>query len=217
MNKKFVIALIGAPASGKGYIAMCLRNELKDRYGLKEEEITNLSVGELIRREKKNNTPLGVRLAQNMKEGGLAPDEMISEMMTEELKTVDAKILILDGYPRTVGQVREFPQLLKGYNSAVIFRDTPKDLILERVKDRRICEKCGQAHNVGDGVCECGGRLIKRRDDRVLPERLAEYEEMTKPAVVELKKEGKNFFWYEGTAEGCDIAKEFLASNKKYL
>ena len=217
MNKKFVIALIGAPASGKGYIAMCLRNELKDRYGLKEEEITNLSVGELIRREKKNNTPLGVRLAQNMKEGGLAPDEMISEMMTEELKTVDAKILILDGYPRTVGQVREFDKLMHNFTTAVIFRDTPKDLILERVKNRRICSKCGKAHNAGDGVCECGGRLVKRRDDRVLPERLSEYEEMTKPAVIELKREGNNFFWYEGTAEGDDIAREFFETNKKYL
>ena len=106
---------------------------------------------------------------------------------------------------------------MEGFSSAVVFRDTPKDLILERVKNRRICEKCGKAHNVGDGHCECGGRLIKRRDDRVLPERLAEYEEMTKPAVLELKNEGKNFFWYEGTAEGDDIAREFLNANKKYL
>ena len=106
---------------------------------------------------------------------------------------------------------------MENFSSAVIFRDTPKELILERVKNRRICEKCGMAHNVGDGNCECGGRLVKRRDDRVLPERLAEYEEMTKPAVVELKNEGKNFFWYEGTAEGDDIAREFLEVNKKYL
>lgn len=217
MNKKFVIALIGAPASGKGYIAMCLRNELKEKYGFNDEEIANLSVGEMIRREKKNGTPLGIKLAQNMKEGGLAPDYMVNDMLVDELKRVNARILILDGYPRTVCQVREFDKLMKNFDSAVVFRDTPKELILERVKDRRICEKCGMAHNVGDGVCECGGRLVKRRDDRVLPERLAEYEEMTKPAVVELKKGGNNFFWYEGTAEGCDIAKDFLADNKKYL
>lgn len=103
------------------------------------------------------------------------------------------------------------------YNSAVIFRDTPVDLILERVKNRRICEKCGMAHDIGDGACPCGGRLIKRKDDEVLPERLAEYEEMTKPAVIELKNEGNNFFWYEGTAEGEEIAREFLEANAKYL
>ena len=33
MNKKFVISLIGAPASGKGYIASCLTDELKKHYG----------------------------------------------------------------------------------------------------------------------------------------------------------------------------------------
>ena len=38
-----------------------------------------------------------------------------------------------------------------------------------------------------------------------------------KPAVLELKREGKNFFWYEGTAEGCDIARDFLKANQSYL
>jgi adenylate kinase len=217
MNKKFVISLIGAPASGKGYIASCLENELKTKYGFVDSDIAKLSVGEMIRREKKAETPMGLKLAANMKEGGLAPDDMINELLVEELKTVNAKVLILDGYPRTVGQVREFDKLMHNFTTAVIFRDTPKDLILERVKNRRICSKCGKAHNAGDGVCECGGRLVKRRDDRVLPERLSEYEEMTKPAVVELKREGNNFFWYEGTAEGDDIAREFFETNKKYL
>lgn len=217
MSKKFVISLIGAPASGKGYIASSLIKELKDVYGFKDEDIADISVGEMIRREKKSGSPLGKALEANMKEGGLAPDDMVNDMVVEELKTVKAKVLILDGYPRTVGQVREFDKLMTTFSSAVIFRDTPKELILERVKNRRICEKCGTAHNVGDGVCECGGRLIKRKDDQVLPERLAEYEEMTKPAVLELQKKGKNFFWYEGTAEGEDIAREFLAENKQYL
>ena len=152
-----------------------------------------------------------------MKEGGLAPDSIVNEMLSDTLENIKAKILILDGYPRTVGQVKEFDKLVAKYNSAVIFRDTPVDLILERVKNRRICEKCGMAHDIGDGACPCGGRLIKRKDDEVLPERLAEYEEMTKPAVIELKNEGNNFFWYEGTAEGEEIAREFLEANAKYL
>ncbi len=217
MEKKFVISLIGAPASGKGYIAAALIKDLKEKYGFKDEDIADISVGEMIRREKKNNTPLGRKLAANMKEGGLAPDDIINKMLVDELKTVKAHILILDGYPRTVGQVRAFGALMKGFNTAVIFRDTPKELILERVKNRRICEKCGMAHDVGDGVCPCGGKLIKRKDDEVLPDRLAEYEKMTKPAVMELKKEGKNFFWYEGTAEGEQIADEFLKANERYL
>lgn len=217
MNKKFVISLIGAPASGKGYIASSLTKELKEVYGLNDEDIADISVGEMIRREKKAKTPLGLALEANMKEGGLAPDSMVNEMLIEELKKIDAKVLIMDGYPRTVGQVKEFDKLMKHFNSAVIFRDTPKELILERVKNRRICEKCGMAHEAGDGVCSCGGRLVKRKDDQVLPERLAEYEEMTKPAVMELQKKGKNFFWYEGTAEGEDIAREFLEANKQYL
>ena len=217
MDKKFVISLIGAPASGKGYIASSLIKRLKEYYGFTDADITSISVGAMIRQEIKEKTPLGVKLAANMKEGGLAPDRMVNEMLSDTLEKIKSKVLILDGYPRTVGQVKEFDKLVVKYNSAVIFRDTPVDLILERVKNRRICEKCGMAHEASDGVCSCGGRLIKRKDDEVLPERLAEYEEMTKPAVIELKNEGNNFFWYEGTAEGEDIAREFLEANEKYL
>lgn len=217
MDKKFVISLIGAPASGKGYIASSLIRELKESYGFGDGDIKAISVGAMIRQELKEKTPLGQKLAANMTEGGLAPDDMVNEMLSETLEKIKAKILILDGYPRTVGQVKEFDKLVANYNSAVIFRDTPVDLILERVKNRRICEKCGMAHEASDGVCSCGGRLIKRKDDEVLPERLAEYEEMTKPAVIELKNEGNNFFWYEGMAEGEEIAREFLEANAKYL
>ena len=217
MNKKFVISLIGAPASGKGYIASSLIKGLKSDYGFEDRDLVAISVGAMIRHELKEQTPLGQKLAANMKEGGLAPDGIVNEMLSDTLENIKAKILILDGYPRTVGQVRKFDKLVAKYNSAVIFRDTPVDLILERVKNRRICEKCGMAHDVGDGVCACGGRLIKRKDDEVLPERLAEYEEMTKPAVIELKNEGNNFFWYEGTVEGEDIARDFLRNNERYL
>ena len=106
----------------------------REKYGFNDNDIAKLSVGEMIRREKKAMTPMGLKLAANMKEGGLAPDYMVNEMLVEELKNVDAKVLILDGYPRTVGQVREFDKLMSGFTTAVIFRDTPKDLILEELE-----------------------------------------------------------------------------------
>ena len=64
MNKKFVISLIGAPASGKGYIASCLENELKEKYGLGDSDIARLSVGEMIRREKKSNDTYGDKIGR---------------------------------------------------------------------------------------------------------------------------------------------------------
>ena len=204
-----MISLIGAPASGKGYIAASLIKRLKDDYGFEESDIAAISVGAMIRQELKSHTPLGQKLAANMKEGGLAPDSIVNEMLSDTLENIKAKILILDGYPRTVGQVKEFDKLVAKYNSAVIFRDTPVDLILERVKNRRICEKCGKAHDIGDGACPCGGRLIKRKDDEVLPERLAEYEEMTKPAVIELKNEGNNFSGMKGRPKGKKLPENF--------
>ena len=124
MDKKFVISLIGAPASGKGYIASSLIKRLKEYYGFMDADITSISVGAMIRQEIKEKTPLGVKLAANMKEGGLAPDSMVNEMLSDTLEKIQSKVLILDGYPRTVGQVKEFDKLVVKYNSAVIFRDT---------------------------------------------------------------------------------------------
>ena len=206
MNKKFVISLIGAPASGKGYIAASLIKRLKDDYGFEESDIAAISVGAMIRQELKSQTPLGQKLAANMKEGGLAPDSIVNEMLSDTLENIKAKILILDGYPRTVGQVKEFDKLVAKYNSAVIFRDTPVDLILERVKNRRICEKCGMAHDIGDGACPCGGRLIKRKDDEVLPERLAEYEEMR---LLNLKTKETIFSGMKGRPKGKKLPENF--------
>ena len=80
MNKKFVISLIGAPASGKGYIAASLIKRLKDDYGFEESDIAAISVGAMIRQELKSQTPLGQKLAANMKEGGLAPDSIVNEL-----------------------------------------------------------------------------------------------------------------------------------------
>ena len=94
MNKKFVISLIGAPASGKGYIASSLINELKTKYHLAANDIKDISVGEMIRREKKANTPLGQELAANMKEGGLAPDNIVNKMLLKALDEVQAKVLM---------------------------------------------------------------------------------------------------------------------------
>ena len=142
-------------------------------------------MGELIRRESKANTVLGQKLSSSMKKGGLAPDDLVNQILVDELHKLQAKVLILDGYPRTVAQVKKFDQLMEGLSSAVIFRDTPKELILARVKNRR--------------------------------ERLNEYEKMTKPAVLELKNEGKNFFYYDGLTEGEDIAQHFLQSNSDLL
>ena len=77
MNKKFVISLIGAPASGKGYIAASLIKRLKDDYGFEESDIAAISVGAMIRQELKSQTPLGQKLAANKKEGGVAPDSIV--------------------------------------------------------------------------------------------------------------------------------------------
>ncbi len=218
MDKKFVISLVGAPASGKGYIASCIERELVNKYGFKGKEISDVSMGELIRRESKANTVLGQKLSSSMKKGGLAPDDLVNQILIDELHKLQAKVLILDGYPRTVAQVKKFDQLMEGLSSAVIFRDTPKELILARVKNRRICSVCGKGQDVHNGKCVyCGGELVKRKDDEVLPERLNEYEKMTKPAVLELKNEGKNFFYYDGLTEGEDIAQHFLQSNSDLL
>ncbi len=67
------IVLLGAPGAGKG--THCKR--IADRYG-----ILHLSSGDILRRERAEDTELGKRAQSYMDAGALVPDDLIVEMMS---------------------------------------------------------------------------------------------------------------------------------------
>ncbi len=190
-----IIILLGAPGVGKGTQAQLISKE----YG-----IPQISTGDILRAEVKNETPLGREAKRYMDSGELVPDELIVKMMEKRITQDDCKNgFILDGFPRTVAQAEAFEKMLQEHGlklDHVILIDVPKEEIILRLTGRRICPKCGAVYHIrynppkSEGVCDkCKTPLIQRDDDKedVVKNRLAVYEKSTKPLVEYYEGKGK--------------------------
>jgi adenylate kinase len=186
------IALLGAPASGKGTQA----EMIESRY-----QIPITSPGAMLRDEKRRQTPLGLESAQLTSQGKLLPDEIIVRLTETWLDAHDSQF-ILDGFPRTVGQADALEAMLAK-------RGTPLEVALaleadlatlqKRVASRMFCLSCRGIVSVGLHVqsaaspCpRCGGVLARRDDDspETLAARLIEYEEKTAPLIAYYEQRG---------------------------
>lgn len=181
--KNTIFSFFGAPGSGKGTVASdCVKS-----LGFKV-----LSTGNLCRERIARADELGKSIENYIKSGQLIPDEMVTGMVEDWLKkeTASGDPIILDGYPRTKKQAELFLALLKKsfsqYSFRVISLVIPDEEIVKRLSDRLMCEnKACQTPTSKSMVADqehptcvrCGGKLIRREDDKeeVVRERLRVY------------------------------------------
>lgn len=170
--------LFGLPASGKGTQAMNIVNTYSDA--------KLLSMGNLLRNEAKNNTKIGIEISKILSYGELVSDDLVNNIIRQFVKSVNAKFIVYDGYPRTCAQANYLINLLAEFNRVidVVFYLTINDKIaLSRMFDRLVCASCGSVFNLKynppkiNGICDiCGSsQLIKRLDDSedILKKRLS--------------------------------------------
>ncbi len=180
-----IIILLGAPNSGKG---TCAR-QIAQKYS-----IPQISLGDVFRREIKYGTALGAEVKTYMESGGLVPDNIIIDVLTNRITQEDCKNgFILDGFPRTIPQAERFDEILKNIKGAelrIINLDVDKKILYKRSANRYICPECSRVYSLEKfdpktSVCECGSKLIKRADDTpdVLTKRLENYEKQTMPLL----------------------------------
>lgn len=156
------IILIAAPAAGKGTIS----KYIEDKYNYK-----HISTGDLLREEVKNNTVIGKVIEPLLLKGSLVGDNIIEEVLLRELLKTNSNI-ILDGYPRTLNQAKKLDELLNKANvelSNVINIDIDKEIAIERITNRLVCDNCKSVYNkklIKENICtKCGGNLSSRSDD----------------------------------------------------
>lgn len=96
----------------------------------------HISTGDLLRSHVRKETKLGLEAAQYMKEGKLVPDELMIGLVVEESEPFLEKgeSLLLDGFPRTVGQAEALAKSV--HVDMVVNLDIPNDTIVERLTDR---------------------------------------------------------------------------------
>lgn len=127
----FNLILFGPPGSGKGTQS----EKLIEKYGL-----IHLSTGDLLRKERKLRTPLGIEAQQFIDKGQLVPDEVVIGMISSALdENPDARGFLFDGFPRTVAQAEALDKLLalkKSEIALVLFLEVDEEELIKRLIHR---------------------------------------------------------------------------------
>jgi len=120
------ILFLGAPGAGKGTQAELLSQS---------NSYLHLSTGELLRKETKMNTALGIKVKDIMNRGELVSDELVLKIVRQNL-VKDNKGWILDGYPRNLSQANSLNEVLNEINQPlelVFYLDIPEEVLIKRL------------------------------------------------------------------------------------
>ncbi|MCL5408916.1 MAG: nucleoside monophosphate kinase [Candidatus Omnitrophica bacterium] len=187
-----IIILFGPPGIGKGTVGTSLNKDIK---------MPLVSVGNLLREGVKNQSVIGKKAENYMTKGELVPDDLVLELLKERIMQQDASTgFVLDGFPRNHQQVVMLEKIFKDGDICFVLNLEGSDkIIIERLSNRRICEKCGAIYHLinippkKSGICDiCEGKLIQRVDDtpQVIKKRLDVFKNDTKPILDFYKKKG---------------------------
>ena len=171
------IILFGPPGAGKGTQA---------KYLVKKLNNFQISTGDILREEIKNNSDIGKKIIDVMNDGRFVSDDIVNQLLEKQVFDPQKKNkLIFDGYPRSINQAKNLDLLLDSSNQKidfVFFLNVNKETIIKRIQKRKILEK--------------------RSDDELdtILKRYDTYMETTKP-VLDFYSKNSNFHEIDGSDE----------------
>ena len=130
------IILFGPPGAGKGTQAKNLEKKLNN---------FQISTGDMLRDEIKNETEIGKKIINYMNDGKFVDDEIVNKLMKKAIFDNQKKgKFIFDGYPRTLEQAKNMDLWLIESNQKIdfiFFLNVNKNIIIQRIEKRKIIEK----------------------------------------------------------------------------
>ena len=158
-----IIVMFGAPGVGKGTVADLLA---------KEYDFAHISAGDVLRAEAKKKTKNAKTIEEYTSKGLLLPSEITIPLMVKAVNKCKKKNIILDGFPRTISQAKDFAKHHK--IDLVLDLKASENAILERLSGRRICPKCRTIYHIkipslkpkNRGLWDKDNeKIIQRKDD----------------------------------------------------
>ena len=178
------IILFGPPGAGKGTQS---KNLVKKINGYQ------ISTGEILRDEIKNETEIGKMIITDMNDGKFVSDNIVNKLIEKFIFDPQKKNkLIFDGYPRSLSQAKNLQILLKNSNQEIdliFFLNVSKDKIIKRIEKRKTIE------NRSDDELNT---FVRRYDT---------YMETTRP-VLDFYSKNKNFHEIDGSLEIEEITRK---------
>ncbi|MBC8227793.1 MAG: adenylate kinase [Candidatus Marinimicrobia bacterium] len=104
------LLIMGPPGAGKGTQAKILA----EKYNL-----IHLSTGDILRREIKKKTAIGLEAQSYMNRGNLVPDNVLLSIMDSTLISLKDSGIILDGFPRTIPQAEGLNIIFENLDSKI--------------------------------------------------------------------------------------------------
>lgn len=190
------LVLVGPPGSGKGTQA----RRLVERLGL-----TYVGTGEILRDAVRRTTPLGSQVGPLLKQGLLAPDALVNDVVAELFRgPARPDRFVMDGYPRTLAQAVAFDALLRQEFlrlDAVVNLTIADEEVVRRIGRRVGCSNpaCAVTYHLDaappkvPGRCDrCGAPLAVRDDDReaTVRRRLVEFHKNTDALLDHYRRQG---------------------------
>lgn len=183
------IAIFGPPGAGKG---------TQSEYLTKEYDLFHISTGDILRKEIKDKTKLGLEVKEVIDSGKLVSDELILNIIEKTMADHNDKTgFLFDGFPRTEAQAIKLDDMLhgKGEDLACLLNlKVDPEISVQRLLTR--------------------AEIEKRSDDNeaAIRKRLKEYREKTLPVLDHYRKIG-----IEHDINGVDTIENVTQSIKQVL
>jgi len=130
------VVIFGPPGAGKGTQAQHIA---------KKFNLLQVSTGDLLRTEIKNQSEIGKEIEEIISKGDFATDDIVNKLIKNIVFDLQKKNkLIFDGYPRSLSQAKNLDLLLDSSKQKIdfiFFLNVNKDTIIKRIERRKILEK----------------------------------------------------------------------------
>lgn len=187
------LIILGPPGSGKG---------TQSDFLVEQYHFVHLSTGDLLRDEIAEKSEIGLSAKSYMDQGKYVPDDVMNGIVENKIIKLKDNF-ILDGYPRTLAQVKFLETVLETINhqiDVVLYLEIKEQTIVDRLLARLVCPVCKTTYNKismppkVDTLCDKDQTpLIQRTDDsnqEKIATRLNEYNQSTQPLVDYFKSKG---------------------------